>query len=141
MYLRGLRWPWKKARSSRIIIKQTVSANMAPRNNINKNRQSAASFLSDRSPLFQPGQFTSKDLHTPFVLSMLYVLIHVSSEAKKKTKANTSVIYMDHVVSTMLLSTTQRKCKPCASEYEKRKTKTEAQKLPSPQLTLACQNI
>lgn len=59
---------------------------MAPRNNINKNRQNAAGFLSDGSPLFQPGQFTSKDLHTPFifflfVLNMLYVLLHVSEEA------------------------------------------------------------
>lgn len=41
----------------------------------------------------------------------------------KKQKTNTSVIYVDHVVSTMLLSTKQRKCKPCASEYEKGKQK------------------
>lgn len=85
---------------------------MAPRNNINKNRQNGVGFLSYGSPLFQPGQFTSKDLHTPFffflfVSNMLYVLLHVT-RGGKKIKANTSVIYMDHVVSTMLLLSTKQ---------------------------------
>ena len=60
---------------------------------------------------------------------MLYVLLHVT-RGGKKIKANTSVIYMDHVVSTMLLlSTKQKKCKSRASEDKKRKTQTEAQKV------------
>lgn len=57
---------------------------MAPRNNIDKDRQNDAGFLSEASPLFQPGKFTSKDLYTSLktkkenLKKNLYVLLNVT---------------------------------------------------------------
>lgn len=93
----------RNAQPSRILIQQMVSANMAPRNQ-NKNSQNGAGFLSEACPVFQLGQFTSNDLHASFFPSVLCVTPCDTLSKRRvcisRKKANTSVTYMDAVVST-----------------------------------------
>lgn len=104
----GLHWPWKST-TQQNNHQQTVSANMAPRNNINK-KQTKRYRLSVGDKSTGSAGTVQGSLHVFFFFLfwrcwMCYSLWHTEPNTFLKRvyitgkKANTSVIYMDAVLS------------------------------------------
>lgn len=134
---------------------------MAPRNNINEKKQtkSCRDYLSDKSPSFQAGHFMSKGFSTSlFTLAVWVIPSDRPSQKEAKwdfffvkgllDKADSSVIYMDAVMSTESPSTKSRLCetyeqygsKGKQTNKKKSKIKPVARNLNVPQFILTWQN-
>lgn len=110
VYTWGLHWPWKST-TQQNSHPTNGQCKYGPKKSGKKTRQNVAGLLSEACPVFQLGQFTAKGSSHVFFFfpNMMYVLLHVThwakrvciSRKKKERKANTSMIYMDAVVSTI----------------------------------------
>lgn len=102
-----------------------------PQEIIIKNKQSGAGFLSKASPSLQPAQFMSKDHYMSYFkhVRVFPCVSHWAPHPPKKRgfwkKKNTSVIYEDAVVGTILLSTMlNTKRYTVSQQRQKRKKKS-----------------